>query len=106
MSTPGTLTMKNVLPFWGRATLMESAVDEAQRASGLIVPLGKDAGSDVKRGVLLDIDTHWDEGTGNRLVQDQLHKGMAVYYRGGVRIGDVIVVEMSEILAYESEADA
>jgi hypothetical protein len=97
-----TLTMRDVRPFWGRATLMESPVDDAQRPSGLIVPMGKDAGSDVKRGVLLHIDEHWDE---SQLVSDQLKPGMAVFYRGGVSIADVIVVEMNEILAYELEDD-
>lgn len=105
MSAPDTrhLTMKNVLPFWGRATLMDSPVDEATRESGLIVPLTAEAGTDVKRGVLLALDEHWDNRNEGYRICDQIHVGMVVYYKGGIKIGDVIVVEMNQIIAYEGD---
>lgn len=99
------IIMRKVKPFWGRATVMASPVDEEQLQSGLILPVKLDETHGVKRGVLVDVDRHWDDATPGRLVSDQIRTGMAVYYRNGIQIGDVIVVEMGDIIAYEEEPE-
>lgn len=91
-----TVIMKNVRPFYGRATVQESQVEEEQLASGLVVPFKSD-GSPFKRGVVLEV-SHDPPHLG----ADSLEAGMVVYYRHGVKIGDVTVVELSDVLAYES----
>lgn len=96
------LTMKHVRPFWGRVTVLESLVDEATRDSGLIVPLVHDSDDGVKRGVVADVDDDWDD-PGRKRACERLPPGTAVYYRGGIRIGDVIILEIGEILAVEEE---
>lgn len=91
---------KLVRPFCGhgRATVQESPVDEAQRDSGLVVPLSFDGDDGVKRGVLLNVAP--DPGT---YAGDPLPRGTVVWYRGGVRIQDVVVVDLANILAYEAD---
>lgn len=86
------MTEKRLMPFGGRATVMPSPVDEDQHASGLIVPTNY---AGVRRGVVLDID---DDG---RLLP--IESGAVVYYREGceVKVGDVAVVELRDIVAYE-----
>lgn len=93
--------MKRLVPFWARISLIESPVEEAERDSGLIVPTKFDGDDGVKRGVVVDYDrlgaphaTEWWE---------TLRPGLVVYYRGGTRIGDLILIEISDILAYEDE---
>lgn len=96
------LTMKGILPFWGRATLMESTVDETQTEGGLIVPIAFDGDDGLKRGVVLAVDNPWDEGTTYHRAVAEIEVGTVVYYRGGTRIRGVIVVDMNEIVAFEA----
>lgn len=90
------LLMKNVKPFYARATVAASPVDEAEHESGLIVPIQYSGADEFKRGVLLDVHNEPPH-----LGAELLERGMVVYYRKGVSIGDVIVVELRDILAYE-----
>jgi hypothetical protein len=94
-----------IRPFWGRATLIESPVDEDQLESGLIVPHHHDDDDDVRRGVIIDIDYSWDESNPQaRCAIEQIRTGYVVYFRNGVRVRDVIVVEIADILAYEADS--
>lgn len=85
-------TMHRLRPMYGYATLIQSTVDEEQRDSGLIVPIG----AELKRGVILHLaDVGGDYST-------LLPEGTVVFYRNGTSIGDVVLVSISEdILAYE-----
>lgn len=92
------VTMRKLRPFGGRVTLIESAVDTEERASGLLVPVG--AESDVKRGVVLHADEPqlpW--------ATTALAPGTPVYYfeRNAIAIGDVFVLDYRSILAYEAD---
>lgn len=101
MTAEAELTMKQLRPFWGRVTVMESPVDEEQRQSGLVVPIAFDGDDGMKRGVVLDV-----HAKGPGLLEDAaeiLTSGTVVYYRGGVRIGDVVVVELGDVVAYEAD---
>lgn len=93
---PAPAMMKELRPFYARATVSPTPVDSAETASGLIVPLKFDGSAEYERGVLLGIANEPPH-----LGADQLEPGMVVFYRGGVRIGDVVIVELANILAYE-----
>lgn len=95
-----TITMRNVRPFWGRVTVLESPVDEEQRESGLIVPIQDARGDTCKRGIIREIDGSWDDPRG-RAMAELIGPGTPVYYRGGEKIGDLIILELQDILAYE-----
>lgn len=89
--------MKKLKPYASRATVMPSNVDEEQTAAGVILPLQHDDAK-VTRAVLVDFDARaGDQG----LVV--LQPGTVVYYRrgSGFVIGDVTVIEVEDILAYE-----
>lgn len=91
-----------VRPFWGRATLIESPVDESELESGLVLPHTFDGDGGVKRGVIQDVDPFWDEIPSHEHVRENLKPGTVVFYTGGTRIRDVVVVQMIEILAFET----
>lgn len=95
--------MKKLRPFYGRVAVMDSPVDEEQRGSGLIVPV---KGEGFQRGVVLEYDSLGEDNAYTTAVIDAgvLVPGTVIFYRSGVRIGDVTVVELSEILAYEADA--
>jgi len=93
-----TETAVKILPFWGRITLVESPVDEEQHKSGLVLPHSVDEG--VHRGVVQSVDQFHHEEVES--ITD-LRPGTVVYYRAGTKILDVVVVNRSDILAYESE---
>lgn len=88
--------MKNVKPFYGRVTVAESTVEEEQRQSGIVIPIRHEGSDTFHRGVLLDVANDPPHPGG-----EELRPGMVIYYRIGTKIGDVIVVNLSEILAYE-----
>ncbi len=90
-------TMHRLRPMYGYATVLESGVDEEQRDSGLIVPVGTEQ-TVLRRGVIL----HVSDAGGD--YSDKLPAGTVVYYRGGIRIADVVLVDIAdEIVAYEEE---
>lgn len=106
-SAPGEVTHTKALrPFWGRVLLIESAVDEEQRKSGLIVPLHREGQeSEFKRGVVYRIDQTYHELTQWGDYARQIDTGTAVFFRGGIKIGvDTWVVDIDDILAFESDA--
>lgn len=84
-----------VMPFWGRAVIAPSPVDEHQTKTGLIVPHKYDGGDGFERGVLLAVGQDDTNAA-------PLEPGMVVYYRRGVRILEVVVVDLQDILAYEA----
>jgi hypothetical protein len=92
------IVMREIRPFWGRVTVIESPLDEAQRESGLILPI---TGIELKRGIVLSIDHVWDEHLPGYPVGETLPEGTPVYYRAGIKIGDVVVVDLNDVLAYE-----
>jgi hypothetical protein len=86
-------------PFWGRILVLPSSVDEHERASGLIVPNEYEGDDHVRRGVVTHVDRWRAEPISS---PEDLVPGTVVYYRGGVRVLDAIVLERNEILAYEA----
>lgn len=90
-----TPTMVALRPFWGRVTVLPSPVDEVERESGVIVPLGREH-SDYDRGIVLHVATCGIMAD----ALDILQEGMVVYYEHGATIGDVIVVNISDVVAY------
>lgn len=92
-------TIAKILPFWGRVSVIPSPVDEAQLDSGLVVPMTYDGDDDIRRGVVQAIDLASNEQMES---PELLVPGTVVYYRNGVRILDVIVVERNDIIAYEA----
>lgn len=96
-----------VRPFGGRATVLPSPVDEEQLASGLVVPAKFEGDAGVDRGVIVDVDG--PEGPMLGYVSEAaLEPGTVVYYkrRAGWRIGDLLVLNLDDVLAYEHEAKA
>lgn len=92
------MTMKRVVPFWGRISVIESPVDEAERESGLIVPVKFEGDDGVKRGVIVDTDPLGDANEW----WERLTPGTVVYYRGGIRLGDLVLIGIDDILALEA----
>lgn len=93
---------KAVRPFWGRVAVLPSPVDEIETGSGIVIPLEHEDDAGVERGVVFRIDESWNESQPQqRTAAEQLSPGTVVWYRGGVRVRDVVVLEMSEIYAFE-----
>lgn len=96
------IMMKKVKPFWGRVTVIESDVEE-QEHHGIIVPVKSD---DFFRAVVVDFDIHHMESDTRDRVEEQIEVGTVVFVKGdkGTKIGDLLVVEWPDILAYEVRA--
>ena len=93
---PAELTMKQIRPFWNSVTVADTLVDEEQRTSGLILPIMGDYNqTPFHRGVVLETSGE------NFADADVLKPGMVVFFVDGVKIGDVWVVDTTDILAYE-----
>jgi hypothetical protein len=92
-----TAAKSQLRPFWGRIIVAPSPVDEAQHKSGLIVPTHYEGDDDVKRGIVLAADL--DD------LDDELPPGTVVYYVGGIRVLDLIVLDRQEVLAYHEGDD-
>lgn len=99
-----TVTMTKVRPFWGRVLVVDSPVDEAETASGLIIPLKMD-GSELSRAIVTHHDAHYAENPNSNGYPhpDLIPPGTVVFYRTslGKRIGDVVIVDVDDIWAYE-----
>ena len=90
-------TMIALRPFWGRVTVLPSPVDEVQRDSGVIVPIGlhtDDGLPTFERGIVLHVASC---GIPSEV---SLPEGSVVYYEAGDRIGDVVVVKFQDIVAF------
>lgn len=99
MSSPARPMMQQSLrPFWGRVAVIESSVDEEQRASGLIVPFELQPG--IKRGMVIALDNN-GEWHPSYKVDEILPPGTVVYFKGGDKIGDTHILDNEDILAYE-----
>lgn len=96
------LTMRTIVPFFNRIAVIESIVDDAERRSGLIVPLAFDGSSGIKRGVVVSHDPIALANDPGDWVK-ALVPGRVVYYRetSGVQIGDVRVLEVVDVIAVE-----
>lgn len=90
----GVTTVANLQPFWSRAVVSPSVVDEDQTPSGLIIPHRHDGSEPFRRGVIVALDKD-NSSIG------PLEVGMVVYYRRGWRIRDQDVVDLDDILAFE-----
>jgi co-chaperonin GroES (HSP10) len=88
-------------PFWGRVLVVESPVDEEQRQSGLIVPHKFEGSADVRRGVVVDVDGEWSDPD-RRAAAERLPPGTVVWYRGGTRVGEFVLMQIDDVLAYET----
>jgi co-chaperonin GroES (HSP10) len=92
---------KQIKPFWGRVSLIESPVEETVVHSGIVVPSKFEGDDGIKRGIVVGIDLAGDLLGGPALAE--LEIGTVVFYRGGVKLpGGVIIVEARDIYAYES----
>jgi co-chaperonin GroES (HSP10) len=98
-------TVRGILPFYGRITVAPSPVDEEQRESGLIVPIRhEEIRKDSDRGIVLAVDVAYYEATGEwGEYVSKLIPGTVVHFRRGVQIGDFVIIDLDDILAYESE---
>lgn len=110
MTSETSVAQRQLRPFWGRVTVLESPVDEEERESGLIVPLLAVQGEKVDpvhRGVVLHIDQtyHDTEGHWNAYAR-QINSGTVVYFKDGRRILDTWVVDIADVLAFELDDDA
>lgn len=88
----------NLRPFWGRIMVIPSIANEQERVSGLIVPMEWEGDEEVRRGVVIHVDRLRDatyEST------TEIEPGVVVYYQGGVKVLDTVVLERHEILAFE-----
>lgn len=86
--------MKSVRPYWahvGRATVIPSDATE-QEHGGIIIPTALEGS--LNRGVVLDVTSN----------SEILDPGTVIFYRGeGIKIGDVILVDLANVYAYEAE---
>lgn len=99
MTTDVVPTMDKLRPFWGCITVLESSVDEEQRQSGLIVPLSvESSGANLQRGVVLHVSAY--DRYGDAMAHDLIGPGTVVYHRGGVRVADVVIVKLTDVVAY------
>lgn len=104
----GVGSARDVRPYWGRVTVVESPLDEEETAGGLIVPRSAlaSAGDDpqARRGIVKAVSGDlYEEGSQWRVEADRLAPGMVVYFRYATRIqGDVLTVEFNDILAVET----
>jgi hypothetical protein len=92
---------RTIRPLWrhGRATVIPSPVEEIEHPGGLVVPLRFDGDDDVKRGILVHADTAPEYGT----EETPLDSGIVVYYRGGIAIAGIVVVDLQSVIAYEAD---
>jgi co-chaperonin GroES (HSP10) len=85
--------MKGVRPFWalhGRASVLPSDATE-QEHGGIVIPTAFEGS--LNRGVVIHLcgDT-----------SGILDQGDVIFYRGdGIKVGDVILVDLSAVYAYE-----
>jgi len=91
-----TQTQSTIKPFCNSVTVIESPVEE-QVHSGIVVPVNFDGKQDIRRAVVVNTAPCHCE------VWAELRTGTVIYYRNGVQIGDVTVVNHDDIVAYEEE---
>lgn len=96
---------KLIKPFWGRASVIESPVDEEQRESGLIVPYNHDGVEEYKRGIIIDVDQYWLEGSAEYSSAQLLQPGTVVYFKPGLKLGELYIIPLQDVLAFESAGD-
>lgn len=95
--------MKAIKPFWGRVAVMDTPVDEVVRDSGLSVPIkSDDFNQPFRRCVVASVDSDWSD-TDRKNACELIVPGTVVYIKhdAGVRIIDLYVIELGDILAYE-----
>lgn len=94
--------MTTVRPAPFRITVVESAVDhtEEERPSGLIIKQEERRQVNVKRGIVMEVGPQ-SEGWPDDW---EVTKGDIVYYQLFLTIGDVHIVRMGDIVAWESGA--
>lgn len=88
---PAVQLAPQVRPYGERCTCVDTPVDEEQTSSGIVLPIHERDGA--KRGVVTAIG--W--------LDTDLQVGTVVWYRGGVKIGDVTVVDRDAIIAYAGD---
>lgn len=87
-------------PWIGMCSVIESPVDttEEQRPSGLLVKHEQEGYTALKRGIIVEIAEgaeHIASGISALSEQD------VIYYHNGYKIGDVQIVRLGDIIAYE-----
>jgi hypothetical protein len=101
------LESERVAPFWGRVAVLPSPVDQTQRRSGLVVPIGavEEDGEAVQRGVVSAVDEGASAVEAWAEYVAVLHPGVVVYYqrKHGRRVLDLDLLDLSDILAYERD---
>lgn len=89
-----------VHPWVGKCSVFESPVDttEEERDSGLIVKHEQQGWSELKRGIIVEISE------GSQFLApgiDALSAQDVIYYQHGFKIGEMIIVSLGDIIAYE-----
>jgi len=98
-----------IRPFWGRVAVIDSPVDEIETRSGLIVPVSHGhVGDDhfvPRRAIVQEIDATYGDNPPGQMVElaRLLEPGTVVhYYDEGWRIGELVLILPSQIVAYEA----
>jgi co-chaperonin GroES (HSP10) len=93
-------------PFWGRVTVSESPVDEAETPSGLLLPLKHEEDDGILRGIVLNCSDRAAAGY-TCDAADHLTPGTVVYYSAlaALKIAGVTILHHADVLAYEDEED-
>jgi co-chaperonin GroES (HSP10) len=91
-------------PFWGRVTVSESTVDEAETPSGLVLPMKHADDDGILRGVVLHCSDRAASGY-TCDAADSLTPGTVVYYSAmaALKIAGVTILHHSDVLAYEED---
>lgn len=98
-----TLIMHKVRPFWGRVLVMDSVVDQEETASGIIVPV-QDESSDLTRAIVVNHDPYYvvNPSMANYPQVELLPIGTVVWYARGRKVGDVVIIDVDDIWAFEA----
>lgn len=104
MSEKKSAVMHKTRPFYGRIMCIDSPVDESQLESGLIVPLKLDD-SVLTRAIVIHHDKHFTEHSSDQSYPytDLIPVGTVIWYLVGKVIGDVVIVDVDDIYAYEED---
>lgn len=88
-----------VHPWIGMCSVIESPVDteEEERPSGLLVRHERQGYTELKRGIIVEIASGSEQIPG----VDALAEQDIIYYHSGFKLGEVQIVRLGDIIAYE-----
>lgn len=86
-------------PWVGMCSVIESPVDptEEERPSGLLIQHEPEGYTVLRRGTIIEVALD----SLPLSMEDVLSAGDVIYYGGGHKIGEVYIVRLGDIIAYE-----